>query len=335
MPRLCSIETGHAPSVHSNVKMKKLFHILILILFFADGVYSQDAGYNAIVNKYILQYSDIAVKEMLDYHIPASITLAQGILESNAGRSPLALEAKNHFGIKCHKEWTGMTFYKDDETKNECFRKYNNPLESFKDHSLFLTTRDRYKPLFSLDIIDYKGWANGLKAAGYATNPSYPQLLIKTIETFHLDRFDRPMIAEIPADKVVDPDTLENIALKYRFLFLSKGPGNRNIYENNQLQVIIAQPDDNLYLIARDFNTTVGDLLKFNDLPRATSLKPGQIVYLLQKRRKGAVKNHQVLQGETCYYISQLYGLRIKFLYKRNKLSDGAKLKQGTVLRLR
>ncbi len=315
--------------------MKRFFYIPILILLFAGSVYTQNAGYNAIVNQYIETYRDIAVKEMLDYRIPASITLAQGILESNAGRSPLAIEAKNHFGIKCHKGWTGMTFYKDDETKNECFRKYNNPLESFKDHSLFLTTRDRYKPLFSLDIIDYKGWANGLKAAGYATNPSYPQLLIKTIETFHLDRFDRTLFAGLSADSLVDPDTIENIALRYRFLLVAKGIGNRNVFENNGLQLIIARADDNLYVIARDFNTTVTNLLKYNDLSRATSLEPGQIVYLMQKRRKGSVKSHQVQNGETCYYISQLYGLRLKFLYKKNNLYEGARLQQGMVLRLR
>ena len=136
------------------------------------------------------------------YRIPASITLAQGIYESNAGKSRLATEANNHFGIKCHKEWTGKTFIQDDETKNECFRKYDNPEESFRDHSYFLTQRDRYKDLFKLDITDYKGWASGLKEAGYATNPQYPEKLINTIETFSLNKFDVADFSQFFCDSI-------------------------------------------------------------------------------------------------------------------------------------
>ena len=121
----------------------------------------------------------LQIREMMEYRIPASIILAQGIYESNAGRSPLSTEANNHFGIKCHKDWTGNTYTQDDETKNECFRKYNSPEESFRDHSLYLSRQDRYKPLFNLEITDYKGWANGLKSCGYATNPQYAAHLIK------------------------------------------------------------------------------------------------------------------------------------------------------------
>jgi flagellum-specific peptidoglycan hydrolase FlgJ len=176
--------------------VKKGFCSLLLIVICASRVFSQQSDYSAVVKCYIQQYKDIAVKEMITYHIPASITLAQGILESNAGRSDLAVKANNHFGIKCHKEWTGMTFYKDDETKNECFRKYNNPAESFNDHSWFLTLRDRYKSLFALEITDYKKWAYGLKSAGYATNPAYADQLIKTIENFALDQFDKAYFSD-------------------------------------------------------------------------------------------------------------------------------------------
>ena len=315
--------------------MKKILNLLLVLVMFANHVFAQQTDYNTIVNRYILKYRDIAVKEMKEYRIPASITLAQGILESNAGRSPLAVEANNHFGIKCHKGWTGKTFYKDDETKNECFRKYGSPVESFRDHSWFLTQRDRYKGLFSLEITDYKGWANGLKSAGYATNPSYAQLLIKTIETFDLYRFDQAefIVASGDSSDVATPP--EEMAWLNRFVVKSTGPANRNIYENNRLQMIIARQDDNLYVIARDFNLSVSKLLKYNDLPKPTSLNPGQIVYLEAKRRKGAIESHKLQAGESLYVISQLYGIRLKSLLKRNDLHIGSEPKKGTILRLR
>ena len=148
------------------------------------------AQHKISVEDYILNYKDVAIDKMRVYGIPASITLAQGILESGSGNSELARKANNHFGIKCHKDWKGKTFHMDDDAKNECFRKYKSPDESYRDHSLFLTTRDRYADLFELDITDYRGWARGLKKAGYATNPKYPQLLIKIIEENRLYEFD-------------------------------------------------------------------------------------------------------------------------------------------------
>lgn len=315
--------------------MKKVLGSIIIILFCTVQVAAQQTDYNAVVNRYIQKYKEVAVKEMKVYRVPASITLAQGILESNAGRSPLAVDANNHFGIKCHKGWTGKTFIKDDETKNECFRKYDSPFESFRDHSYFLTQRDRYKGLFNLEITDYKGWANGLKSAGYATNPQYAQQLIKTIETFDLYRFDRTEFAAVTGDSLDKLEDPSQQAWLREFVVINKGAGNRNIYENNRLQMIIARQDDNLYVIARDFNVSVKNLLKYNDLPKPTSLKPGQIVYLEPKRRKGTAPNHQIQTGETMYSISQFYGIKMKMLYKRNDLQEGVEPKKGTVLRLR
>ena len=141
--------------------------------------------------EYIAQYKDVAIKKMREYKIPASITLAQGILESGSGNSRLARKANNHFGIKCHKEWHGKKFYMDDDEKHECFRKYPKAADSYRDHSKFLTQRGRYTFLFQYDITDYKKWAYGLKKAGYATNPKYPRLLIKIIEKYHLDQCDK------------------------------------------------------------------------------------------------------------------------------------------------
>lgn len=302
---------------------------------FGISCFAQKDDYNAMVNSYIQKYKDIAIREMKEYRVPASITLAQGILESNAGRSVLAVEANNHFGIKCHKEWTGMTFYKDDETKNECFRKYGDPLESFRDHSWFLTKRDRYKDLFLLDMRDYKGWANGLKSAGYATNPAYAQLLIKTIETFLLDRYDKAEPPDTPIVSVDVPVIPEQQTWSRKFAVVGKGGGNRTIYMNNRSRMIISTQDDDLYLIARDLNVSVGHLLEFNDLTKATALTPGQIVYLEPKRRKGPVKRHTIQDGETIYSISQLYGMKISMLLKRNDLGEGVEPKTGTILRLR
>jgi len=140
--------------------------------------------------EYIEKYKDVAIKKMKEYHIPASITLAQGILESGSGNSRLARKANNHFGIKCHKDWNGKKFYMDDDERHECFRKYHNPAESYRDHSLFLTQKGRYAFLFDYDITDYKSWAYGLKKAGYATNPKYPKLLIGIIERYNLSQYD-------------------------------------------------------------------------------------------------------------------------------------------------
>jgi hypothetical protein len=311
----------------------RCFHLLFWVVLF-NQVSAQQPDYNAVVNKYVQQYKGIAVNEMKVYHIPASITLAQGILESNAGRSDLAVVANNHFGIKCHKEWTGMTFYKDDETKNECFRKYDDPLQSFRDHSQFLTTRDRYKVLFSLDITDYKGWAKGLKAAGYATNPAYPQLLIKTIETFYLYTFDSidPEVAEEGiAGKQDKPEKKGRLP----YIVVSTRPDGRIVYENNPLSMIIAGEADNIYSIAGDFSISVEKLLKYNDLREPSSMKPGQIVYLEPKRRKGSSDFHRFAKGETLYSISQMYGVKLKLLVKRNGQGEGAEPGPGTILRLR
>jgi len=315
--------------------MRRVFGLLCCLLFLAGQAGAQKADYNTLVNGYIEKYRDIAVKEMMVYRIPASITLAQGIHESDAGRSSLATQANNHFGIKCHKEWFGKTFYKDDDAPNECFRKYDNAIESFRDHSYFLTQRDRYKGLFDLDVNDYKGWANGLQAAGYATNPSYAKKLIQTIESFSLYRFDNANFMTAFGDMLEDLDNPEKQAWLRKFIVVKKGKNNRNIFENNRLQMTIARKDDNIYLLARDFRISVDELLDYNDLPYATALKPGQIVYLESKRRKGAAESHQVQKGETLYTISQLYGIKLKMLYKRNDLREGVEPARGMVLRLR
>ncbi|MCK9202963.1 MAG: glucosaminidase domain-containing protein [Bacteroidales bacterium] len=308
---------------------------MLPFIFFVTGGFSQSTEYQKIVEKYVQTYKEIAIQEMMEYHIPASVTLAQGIHESRAGQSPLAKEANNHFGIKCHKEWFGETYYEDDDRPNECFRKYENPFDSFRDHSFFLTQRDRYRDLFNLTITDYKGWATGLQKAGYATNPKYAESLIKIIETYSLYQFDNPLYAE--ALKKSDEDFDDPVTQPWlrRFQLYAVGPDNRKVFANNELQMTIARRSDNLSILSHDFYISEKRLMRYNDLTHSSALEPGQIVYLQPKRRKGAVATHQVTDGETLYRISQLYGIKLKMLYKRNGIPHGVEPSPGSILKLR
>lgn len=308
---------------------------MIALLLHSLAAFTQQSAQQQKVIDYIERFKSAAMNEMALFRIPASIKLAQGIIETAAGTSRLATLANNHFGIKCHKGWTGPTFYQDDDEKNECFRKYKDPLESFRDHSHFLSTRDRYKSLFTLKITDYRGWALGLKAAGYATNPKYPELLIKTIENYQLDRFDR--IGSLAGK----PDTVKAsvVALGHEanlgFKRIEKHPNGRDLFINNKRKLIIARSDDNVYQIAADFGLSVEKLLIYNDLAFATSMKPGQIVYLEKKRRKATTASHVFREDESLYAISQQYGIQLRMIYKRNDLRDVPEPKPGTVLKLR
>jgi hypothetical protein len=308
---------------------------MIVLLLHSWTVSAQQSAQQQKVFDYIDRYKSAAMNEMALFRIPASIKLAQGIIETAAGTSKLATLANNHFGIKCHKGWTGPTYYQDDDEKNECFRKYSDPLESFRDHSHFLTTRDRYKSLFTLKITDYRGWALGLKAAGYATNPKYPELLIKTIENYQLDRYDRVGALTGKSDTVKASVVVLGHEAMMGFKRLEKHPNGRDIFMNNKRKLIIARSDDNVYQIAADFGLSVEKLLIFNDLAFATSLKPGQIVYLEKKRRKAAIPAHTFREDESLYAISQQYGIQLRMIYKRNNLRDLPEPPPGTVLKLR
>ena len=213
----------------------------------------QNTSYAEIVSNYINDYSKIAQEEMLQYGIPASITIAQGILESGAGRGELTGKANNHFGIKCHRDWTGERVYHDDDEAQECFRKYKDPKYSFRDHSLFLTERSRYQDLFKLKKDDYKGWAKGLKKAGYATDPKYPDKLIRIIERYNLDKLDR----EVLGSEVV-------VAVA------------SNEPKINTYQVVAG---DTLYSISRRFNLSVDTLKEYNGLS-SNDISVGQVLYL-------------------------------------------------------
>ncbi len=199
------------------------------------------------INGYIFHYKDIAMSNMKNYGIPASIILAQGILESGAGNGDLALSANNHFGIKCYKDWTGETAYHDDDATQECFRKYNNPEESFQDHARILTQRQRYSSLFSLPKGDYVAWANGLKAAGYATDPKYPDKLISYIERYNLDQYDAQVLGT-------------------KYTSIVKQKSNGAVFINPNLSLYEVQKSDTFYSISKKFNLTVEELKLKNNL---------------------------------------------------------------------
>jgi LysM repeat protein len=278
---------------------------------------------------YIDTYKDIAVAEMYRTGIPASITLAQGILESGSGNSRLAVEANNHFGIKCH-EWNGDFIREDDDLKDECFRKYADALQSYIDHSEFLMSRSRYAFLFSYDKTDYKKWAHGLKKAGYATNPKYAPLLIGLIERFELHQYDHasmPQIAYKPAGSSNDPVAMKNG--NPRPLYTT------GIFQNNRINAVILQPNQQLADIAKAYDIRVARLKRYNELDDGFYLEPGMKVYLQPKRNKGEVKEHTVKEGETMFLISQNYGIQLEKLYKRNKMTWGSQPEVGETLRLR
>ena len=261
--------------------------------------------------EYIEKYSSLAVKQMHQYKIPASITLAQGILESNNGNSRLATKANNHFGIKCH-GWEGKKIFADDDKKNECFRNYKNVLESFVDHSLFLNKYSRYEFLFDYKITDYKSWAKGLKKAGYATNNKYPELLIKIIEENKLHQFD---------SKKIDNNLIS---------------GKRNIYMHpNKIKYVISKNQETYKTIAKSLNIKLKQILKYNDDNNQSVLNVGTKVFIQPKRNRSKQRIHVVNNGEDLRTISQTYGVKMKSLKKRNQLILQNSLNNGDKLRLR
>ncbi len=330
--------------------MKKIFTsytiiFILLFFFFCNDIYTY--GQKITTKEYIEKYKDIAIREMNKYNIPASITIAQGLLESETGNSRLAVKANNHFGIKCHLEWDGPTLYKDDDIKNECFRKYNNPLESFEDHSYFLTSRSRYESLFDLDITDYKAWSYGLKKAGYATNPKYPHLLIKIIEEnklYELDTQETAIASNIPIDTTniltSENNLTEEVKKKTETAniltdTLINSDNKRKILLKNNIKYTIAKKGDTFLKIAQDFDMLAWQIYKYNDLTKEDCIKQGQTIYLQPKRKKADAEFHIVKQNETMYYISQLYGIKLKYLYKGNIISENAQPYVGQKIWLR
>lgn len=275
---------------------------------------------------YIDQYKDLAIEEMLRYDIPASITLAQGLLESGAGKSELAVKGNNHFGIKCH-GWAGRSVYHDDDEEQECFRAYDNARDSYEDHSKFLRSGKRYAFLFQLDRSDYKGWARGLKSAGYATSPTYANSLIKIIETYKLYKYDSAR----SYDKFIVAHQPKNVTGSMQTSLHSIKMCNKNYY-------VVARNGDTFRSIGKELDLSARKLARYNERNRKDVLKDGDIIYLKKKRKK-ADKSfrkvpHVVKNGESMYSIAQKYGIRLKSLYEKNDLNADYQIKVGDTLRV-
>ncbi|MGC9343344.1 MAG: glucosaminidase domain-containing protein [Bacteroidales bacterium] len=266
------------------------------------------------------------MREMLRSGVPASITLAQGMLESDNGNSRLAVKGNNHFGIKCHSDWKGRKIYHDDDERNECFRRYKSVYDSYIDHSEFLREKQRYAFLFELEITDYKGWAKGLKKAGYATHRKYADLLITIIEDNELHKYDLIALEDY------DPDEDVNIAQKG-----FESSGKRAILINNRIDYIIVKPGDSFESLRDELNLIKGELFRYNDLTADSSLRAGQILYLQPKRNRAeAGKDFHVLkQGESLYDVSQVYGVKLEKLYRKNHIEPGNPVQPGTRIYLR
>lgn len=308
---------------------------------------------------YIDKYAVLAVHEMYRSGVPASITLAQGMLESGNGLSELAVKGNNHFGIKCHNNWTGGKMYHDDDAKGECFRKYSDPELSYRDHSDFLRYRDRYKFLFDLELTDYKGWAHGLKKAGYATDPSYPSKLIRLIETYNLHEYDRkpsnfsqPVVKEekpvrkntkkhaepLPVEPPKSPSQMEqpqkvSQAQKESFHFTV----SREMYSQNGVPFVYSTEGETYKSIAQAYGLFHKEILKMNDLTQDEPLRPGTVVYLQAKKKKAAkgIEMHFIDADETLRDIAQRYAVRLSAIYKINGLTSAYVPRSGDCIRLR
>ena len=314
-----------------NLRVMRL--LTVLFIFFASQLFVIAQEKKITRTEYIALYSDWAIREMKRTGIPASITLAQGCLESEDGNSTLAREGNNHFGIKCH-NWEGEKIYKDDDAKNECFRKYKSARESFDDHGDFLVNTKRYAALFQLNAKDYKGWAKGLKDAGYATNPKYPEYLIKIIEDNKLYEIDKG----IKVNKTTTDSSVNKQRKKLgdidNFAITSSG---REIKLHNRIKYLIVKSSDNFNALAKELDMFTWELLRYNDLTNDSILRNGQKLYIQPKRNKAEFgkESHTVKSGETIYSISQLYGIKLKKLLSKNNLTISDKIKVGDVLLLR
>jgi LysM repeat protein len=257
----------------------------------------------------------MAVKQMKRYKIPASITLAQGLLESGAGQSTLTKTHNNHFGIKCGGNWTGPSTLHDDDRRNECFRVYHNAKESYEDHSIFLRGRARYTSLFQLKITDYEGWAHGLKKAGYAAAPKYDFQLIEIIESYKLYKYDRK------------GETTSYVPIQ----------DLHQVYLSNDLVYVIARNGDTFESIGEEFDVQKKKLIKYNDLYKGYTLTDRDIIYLHEKKKKAEKPYtvHVIQNGESMHSISQIYGIRLKSLYKMNHKKKDYVPEVGTELKLR
>ena len=304
--------------------MKARFLVFFVSLFAVMSLLAQSG--QSVQWRYIENYKDMAVDQMQRYRIPASITLAQGLIESGSGQSRLAREAHNHFGIKVGMNWTGPYIVMADDRPDDRFRKYRTDDESYEDHSRFLRNNQRYRSLFDLKITDYKGWAYGLKRCGYATNPRYPEMLIGMIERYNLQQFDSYTSGRYHS-------TTTSPASESDFF------SRHIVYRINKTYMILAISGDTWEKVSRETGVSVKKLLKYNERPKGSPLAMGDVVYLQKKRTKAdkSLKGvpHVVQPGESLYDIAQHYAIRLKSLYKLNALSADYVPEPGDLIWLR
>lgn len=352
-------------ALKNQKNMKRLFlliSLLVLSKFSAQTWATED--------QYIQKFAQYAVEEMEKYKIPASITLAQGLLETGGGQSRLAQEGKNHFGIKCKEEWTGKTMKHTDDAPNECFRVYDDPKQSYEDHSIFLATRKYYTKLFDLDMKDYKAWAHGLKKAGYATNPRYASILIGKIEKYKLYEFDevdskevlyavlkkypdlkddRTFMARMEPAKATKKTTTP-VTVKVPYKATSYAQQQQRVeriktkaeilnsiliksHPNGGLKYIVIPEDTDVQYIAKKFKISESKLMKWNELD-GTALAKNEVVFLESKNSEGNTAIYKAESGEDMYDIAQKFGIKLHKLYAKNRMDEGQKPSAGQLIYL-
>lgn len=321
-----------------------MLRFLFLLLFVATIAIATEAQ-RMSREQYINTYKKLAINEMNTNGIPASITLAQGILESDCGNSYLATEGNNHFGIKCH-GWQGDTIFHDDDKFQECFRKYQTVAESYADHSRFLKGTNRYKQLFTLDKTDYQNWAIGLKKAGYATDPNYAQRLIDIIDALNLHQYDCETTEDATAYTVADSSsttpnnnttTSHPIVIRHDASFVINPFHEHEVRYNNGVRYIEIVKGDTFEDIAIEFHTMVSELLKFNDLQPSANIQDLKYLYIRTKRNRAHkdCPTHTVSQGDSSWSIAHKYGIKLRKLRKYNSLASAEEPRVGDVLKLR
>lgn len=343
--------------------MKKLFAVVSFL--FLSKFYAQTWAND---DQYIQRFAQYAVEEMEKYKIPASITLAQGLLETGGGQSRLAQQGNNHFGIKCKENWTGKTMAHTDDAPNECFRVYDDPRQSYEDHSIFLATRKYYEKLFTLDMKDYKAWAHGLKKAGYATNPKYAYILIGKIEKYRLYEFDNTDSKEVLyavlkryPDLKNDNGFMAKLNKSNKVEVVAVEAGRNQSYSpppapdfprertksdtellntiliknhpNGGRKFIVLPADTNLAFISQKFGIKESKLQKWNEL-NSDNLKRNDIVFLETKSGNGNVETYRAQSGESMYTISQKFGIKLSKLYAKNRMNEGQQPKSGQLIYL-
>jgi LysM repeat protein len=319
--------------------MKKLQLAFASCLLLATSLVSAQSSQTVL--NYIATYKDIAIEEMRRTGVPASITLAQGIHETGAGKSDLVLKSNNHFGIKCKTEWKGEAVYHDDDARGECFRKYENPFDSYRDHSDFLKNRAHYASLFKLDPTDFESWAHGLKKAGYATNPKYPQILIKLIKDYNLQ--DYTLIAlnqkAVPENVIwtseVKPVTKEEpFVTEPSVIAAPKRNYPTGVFKINNTSVVFVSAGTSFLALAQENELGLNRLFEFNDMEPSEIASVDQLIFLQRKRKTGDKEFHIVMPGENLYTISQVEGIRMDNLMSFNLLKPGAEPATGEKLYL-